>query len=125
VKNVFLIPIKSVPLQNHVNETYEGFLELARRFSAIHTNSLTDTDDIAQLQDLHYLVKEGALKISEEQTSDGRHYFLLELNHQPYSLMTPEFPNFASKDPALSPDGSQSSSDLNPSPQTSSRSRQE
>lgn len=90
VKKAFLIPIPSGAFQRHVNETYEVFLELARRLSKTSTRSLTDTDDIAQLQDLHYLVKEGALKISEEHVSDGRHYFLLELNQPSHSLTAPE-----------------------------------
>ncbi len=69
-----------------VNISYQAFLDLAQKLSPESSNPvpqhLTDHPKIAQLQDLYYLLKTGALQICEEKTQSGINQLILTIKSQ-------------------------------------------
>jgi len=66
----------------YVDATYEPFLALARHIYP-SSDLLTDHEDIAQLQNLYFLLQDGVLRITEEKLENGASSLFLEINTQP------------------------------------------
>lgn len=64
--------------KKYVDSTYEPFLALAR---GLYPSSqlLTDHEDIVQLQNLHFLLRQGVLRITEEKSQEGAPSLFLEI----------------------------------------------
>lgn len=77
--NGYQIPLNTPSYKSYVDETYEAFLMLARSLFP-SSQRLTDCEDLAKLQDLYFLLKQGIVKVTEEKSQDGAASLFLEIH---------------------------------------------